>query len=481
VPEHQATYDSLYRAAAGALERQRRRAQSLLDSTGAVKDFRYWFAKVYSYVTEMELQFVQARAYYYPSYVLRSVLYFEQIYDDNFTAFSAGARVEDHWRNAFERMARDQQQVRDAERMATDPAILGPRGEPGATGARGGLALNAVRAAVEHAADALVAGMQAHIRYDLPRAENWVFSSYYASVPGIRQEDFRPDFFNMAGVFDEAGRRMNADMAARLHIPVHAVPQMLQDLGMRYYFDADMVTERADTWRRAEELGGRATRDPYRIQEAGVGGSSVTETDNLAGLRSLPTAGLRPSMSSSAAVPDDEDVRARLGGLSPSAVASLPAMERVAMLRGLLRGATLDDDEEAILRILRGSRSAGDLPLVVDAVDPWDLLFAVDGEEYDSLRDVLRGSYYPAVEYQTAQRIVVRCIDGDTAGWEERMIVDLIEARPRTERRRLLEHLGRTRGASERGSDAQRGAAVLRDNLSLGTRIVLDVLVRDVL
>jgi hypothetical protein len=61
------------------------------------------------------------------------------------------------------------------------------------------------------------------------------------------------------------------------------------------------------------------------------------------------------------------------------------------------------------------------------------------------------------------------------------MIVDLIEARPRTERRRLLEHLGRTRGASERGSDAQRGAAVLRDNLSLGTRIVLDVLVRDVL
>lgn len=464
VPEHEQEFTTLYAAAVDVLSRQRVRAEAMAPG-GSVTDFRYWFAKVYSFVTEMELDYIRDRAYYYPSYVLRSLLYFEKIYADNFVAFSSGARVEDHWRAAFERMARNRRLAQQAWRLATDPELLGPIGEPGATGARGGLALNAARTAVQTSADSLVAGMQAHIRFDLPRAENWVFTTYYAGLPGVRMADFRADFFNMSGVFDEAGRRMNADMSAKLHLPVHLVPQMLQDFGMRHFFDADMPTERLDTWRRAEELLPLATPDPYRMGTTGLTGS-VTEGDHLSALAQLPTTSLRPSMSASAPLADDDEIREQVDRWTRSELALVPGLERVGMLRGLLRGVTSNSDEAAVLRILESSSDAGDLVVIVDAADAWELLYALDGEEYRSLRLLLTGSYYPATQFRTAQRLVERCIDGETAEWEERMVVDVFAARPPGERLRLLEHLGRTRGNSDARSDTARGIDVVRDNLT---------------
>ena len=88
VPEDEATCVSLLNAAKAGLIKQRARAQTLLAGPkGPVRDFRYFFAKVYSYVTENEIEFVEKAAYLYPSYVLRSVLYFEKIYEDNFNAW----------------------------------------------------------------------------------------------------------------------------------------------------------------------------------------------------------------------------------------------------------------------------------------------------------------------------------------------------------------------------------------------------------
>ncbi len=108
VPEDEATCLSLLNAAKAGLIKQRARAQTLLAGPkGPVRDFRYFFAQVYSYVTQNEIDFVEKAAYLYPSYVLRSVLYFEKIYEDNFNAWDkqkAGASSvspEEHWKIAF--------------------------------------------------------------------------------------------------------------------------------------------------------------------------------------------------------------------------------------------------------------------------------------------------------------------------------------------------------------------------------------------
>lgn len=175
VVEDDGQYASLISAAIEAQARQTARAQSLLDERGEVKDYRYFFARVYSYVTRNMIKFCEGRAFFYPSWVL----YFEQLFNDAFDAYGQGAKVEDHWRQAFERMAGDKKMVDDAAEMMLHPAI-------GTEDGGGGAALNFLMQEMLKSTDALVAGMQAHIRFDLPRAEAWVFNSWACPSPTCR-------------------------------------------------------------------------------------------------------------------------------------------------------------------------------------------------------------------------------------------------------------------------------------------------------
>ena len=83
IVEDQATYDQRYAAASAQWERQKTRADAMLSESGDPMDNRYWFAKVYSYVTENELQEAEGKTFFYPSYVLQCVRYFDKIYEDN--------------------------------------------------------------------------------------------------------------------------------------------------------------------------------------------------------------------------------------------------------------------------------------------------------------------------------------------------------------------------------------------------------------
>ena len=49
--------------------------------------------------------------------------------------------------------------------------------------AQGGAALAAITASVMGAMSSLTTSMKAHIRYDLPRAEAWVFNQGYSAMP----------------------------------------------------------------------------------------------------------------------------------------------------------------------------------------------------------------------------------------------------------------------------------------------------------
>lgn len=162
---------------------------------------------------------------------------------------------------------------------------------------------------------------------------------------------------------------------------------------MRYWFDADMATERADTWRRAEELIGSAGTGPYTLTDAGPQGD-VTASDTLSTIGAIPTVSLRPTMEASVTPFDGDAVRNRVARLSDAEIRAIPAVERVRMLRGLYRGGTTNPDEAAILKILRAS-AGEELVTLVNGADAWDLMYATDGEKATQLRGIFRAHFYP--------------------------------------------------------------------------------------
>jgi hypothetical protein len=461
VVEDEGEYHALLGQAQAALARQRDRAATLYDEkTQQIKDFRWFFAKVYSHVTEHEIEFCERGAYYYPSYVLRCVLYFDQIYDDNFRAFDNGGPVEAHWRRAFEQCHHSQQAVQDAQDLMMNPSPFA--GDDG-----GGAAVNLLVQEVMQAGESLTISMKAHIRYDLPRAEAWVFNSHYAGLPGVVQDNFQSDFFSMSGVFDQAARDFAPEMAHAIGVPTDLVPQLMQDTSMRYIFSADMATERADTWRRATALGGTAGAGPYSEDPAthALSGNVVAGADgqgNLAAIGSLSDPALRPSMDEPMHSGDDDDAHAALDPLPPGEIGNLPAVRRVQYLRALFSGATIGDDETLILRILSESQTHGDLVTILDGADAWDLMYALDLGNAETLRTMFKEHYYAETAMVTAMRLIYKCMDGETAEWEEHMISDIVVAR--SDRRAIVEEIGRHYGATA-GSEFTEGVSKLDSEL----------------
>lgn len=445
IVEDEAVYSQRRTAAESSLARQRERASSLLDEKGNVTDYRYWFAKVYSYVTDNELKFAASNAFYYPSYVMASVLYFEQIFQDNFNAFNEQGKVEDHWKKAFEEGIKQKELTESYYQMMIDSR------DPDAVG---GMAIAAMTQSVLGAANSLVAAMKAHIRFDLPRAEAWVFNSYYSQFPNAKLNNFQPDFMSMSGVFDNAAQEMNGDMAQRLGLPIDLVPQLMQDTTMRQFFDADMATERADTWQRAEELvnSNRAGTDPYKFDDGKLSGNA-TKSDNLSGLSNLQTEGLRPNMDNSLVSKSDTDLRNEISHMSDSDIAALPAMQKVQIIRRLLNGYTGSEDENTIIRIFESSKATGNLITVIDGADAWDLMYAIDGKQAKQMRQFFCANYYGKTAIHTALRLIRKCLGGETAEWEEEMVADILEVRG--DGRSIVETLGEVYGGPAKGSDAK--------------------------
>ena len=152
----------------------------------------------------------------------------------------------------------------------------------------------------------------------------------------------------------------------------------------------------------------------------------------MSGIGNLSDPSLRPSMDDAMDSGDDDAAHGDLDTMSDADIAALPAVRRVQYLRSLNAGATVGDDETLVLRILRASPA--DLVLVVDGADAWDLMYALDGSAATELRELLRARYYAQTAQLTALRLVRRCMDGETAEWEEEMVADIVVARSRPRR-----------------------------------------------
>ncbi len=152
---------------------------------------------------------------------------------------------------------------------------------------------------------------------------------------------------------------------------------------------------------------------------------------------------------------DDNRARAWIKRQSPAALGRQSVADRKRMIKVLLDGPTLDDDENAILSVLRASVGAGDQVDVINTVGAHGMVDDFDGSEYTQIRALLRASYYGQTDQGTAFGLIVDCIDGWTHEWEESMIVDILELQPNG--RGLVAQVGQKYGGKAKGPDKDFG------------------------
>jgi hypothetical protein len=170
-----ASYNALHRRCGDIRDEQLHTAQRLKG------DHKYWFAKVYHFVTKFSLEDMRSGVYQYPHMKMQQIALFHETYARNLAAWEAGNRgdVEANWKRAF--AAAD-----DAESV-----LLGASRTVG---------------------NALQASMEAHIRFDLPRAIAAAYTTHYEGIPGASIARFRGDFFAMGSVFERAQVALNGEI-----------------------------------------------------------------------------------------------------------------------------------------------------------------------------------------------------------------------------------------------------------------------------
>ena len=219
------TYQRL-RAHCGQLLIQQRQLATRLKG-----DMRYWFARVYSFVTQYTLEDVDAGKYQYPHMKLQQIVHFHETYQRNLEAWEAGqrAKVESNWQAAF---------------AAADDA-------------------DSILGASKSIGNALLPSMEAHIRLDLPRAIAAAYQLHYVDIPGASLDAFQRDFYAMGAVFErsQAALAPEIDAAGTDLNPVNW--ETLGDIGFVFLFLID--TERQMAWEKAT-----AVARAWGVSRAGI-------------------------------------------------------------------------------------------------------------------------------------------------------------------------------------------------------------------
>ncbi|WP_155298804.1 eCIS core domain-containing protein [Deinococcus kurensis] len=418
VVEDEQKYRVLLAGARQLLTGQRQRAATMLkpDRTG-VRDYRYWFARVYSHVTENEILFAEQKTYDYPSYVMQCVLYFDKLYADNLTAIKT--KVEPHWKASFDTA----QRMQGANQVTQLP----------------------------NSVFSLVSAMLAHIRFDLPRAESWVAQSYQKAY-GAKPSDFRADFFRMSGVFDNASRSMFADMKKLLPDKVGGAAKAIDAMSylnwtsgaMRHLLGADMSAERLETWRRMEMMvaQGKVPPNPYTLRDGRLVGNVAGNVpgQNIAPLSQIQPERMRPSMEGINATWGNRIVRGAEGAIgsqldtfesqvaqwqktfnNPAAAAKTSVYDRAEILLTLIKNPAIriqpmpvpvigalpvasGKDDVLIVSILKASFAKGDLHLLVNMVDAQTLISTLEDKNQRLRAEtmLINGNYYETLGVMNA-------------------------------------------------------------------------------
>jgi hypothetical protein len=206
-----------------------------------IADMKYWFAKVYHRVTVNELAAVDAGVYQYPLMKLQEVIGFHATYKTNLDAWREGnlAEVEGNWKVAF----------------AEASAAVGDIGPSWFVDML--ITHDLVSFRSKRVLDSLLPSMQAHIRFDLPRAIAAAFEASYSGIPGLSVSDFHADFDKMGPIFEKSQADVTPEIDAFCGRDMRPDPggwHWLQGLGFPFLFD--IPTERLQAWEKAEAIVG---------------------------------------------------------------------------------------------------------------------------------------------------------------------------------------------------------------------------------
>jgi len=218
----------------------------LLERATALKDaddLKWLFAKTYYYVTKFEIENVEAGDYLYPHMKMQEVIHFYGTYERNLDAWEAGKEdeVESNWKVAFE-AAED---MNDGSWWRTRSHEI---------------------------TYALLPSIEAHVRFDLPRAIAAVYQTHYAGIPGASLGAFKADFFAMAGVFERASEAVGPEIEEDMWFVDPGSWSWLRDGAFPFMFH--MGIERNQAWEKAEAIsdyGGRGQEKLDRILRALIG------------------------------------------------------------------------------------------------------------------------------------------------------------------------------------------------------------------
>ena len=151
-------------------------ARAILDAQRAIAaslkgDGKYWFSKLYVFVTEEQLKHARTPDVEVPEWVLRIIPAFHRYYVQNLDRWSAGdhERTEAHWRRSFAVMDRADDDPRETMR-------------------------------------GMLLGAKAHIEEDLPRAFADVYLAHFHNRASFAR--FRADFLSMGTLFERASLRL---------------------------------------------------------------------------------------------------------------------------------------------------------------------------------------------------------------------------------------------------------------------------------
>jgi Family of unknown function (DUF5995) len=213
-------------------------AEQLATTESLKGDMKYWFAKVYYFVTLNELKAIEANAYQYPMMKMQEVISFQATYKQNLENWRAGKKdqVEANWQAAFN--AAERSTIRTPGGWVLQVVSLGQ-----------------VATKSSDILDSLLPSMEAHIRFDLPRAIASCYDTNYAGIPGLSMGDFRADFDKMEPVFTAAQANLQPEIDQYNSKEWGVDPgnwHWMQSLCFPFKFDIPM--EREQAWEKASAI-----------------------------------------------------------------------------------------------------------------------------------------------------------------------------------------------------------------------------------
>lgn len=154
----------------------------IADRLRTARDPKYWFTRVYEYVTEYQLQACREGRFNHQEWVLRLIPQFHKYYSENLMGWMDNRydMVESQWRRAFQAMENGKFDDGDTKVFAYG----------------------------------LMKGVEAHIEEDLPRALAEIYLQHYSYH--VSYARFRADYVLMGDIFYRVANRLNKQLPDRI-------------------------------------------------------------------------------------------------------------------------------------------------------------------------------------------------------------------------------------------------------------------------